>query len=452
MNNEKRKFSLRQKNKMSRRIEDKMNESEYLRAVVAIRNEQQENCIPYLKIIEDCWEMIFEFLTITDIINLSQTCKQMLEMCGYYIRTYFPEIGFIMYENGIVASYPRHIPIREEFYKYITVLEINRITLDSEKTISFFKKNGKKFQSLKTLKLTNTHINNKEIKELMPILKIIENLELRCFYSPEITFTQIANYCPQLKNLRMRGCLNDESIFSDRHLYPNLEHLSFTQYTTFAGEMPELECFLNRHTTLKHFECDWVCLWENREAFMGTALQLDELTIHFSINRLNISLDKFFGILIQLYHEGCYKWLNLTFDLFFHQTYTNTIYKYFPGLTQLITVKKLILFNFSSILINTSFISHLPELEEIQLDMINIKDIETLFTEGKNLKTIKINHIFEKHNINTIDIDLTELNDKRKNSADARRVSLYIPENFYLRLKEKMININLSHIKIKRTQ
>ena len=98
---------------------------------------------PYLKLIADCWEHIYDYLSMKDIISIGQTCKRMNQMSGYYIRENQPHLKFSIREKEIYFDYD--ICIQPDFYPLISKLFISSLS-----DLDFFS-NVKTFDALKIL-------------------------------------------------------------------------------------------------------------------------------------------------------------------------------------------------------------------------------------------------------------------------------------------------------------
>lgn len=89
-----RRFSLRLKNKIGRK-EEKLTQSSFIRNVILIRKDQAENSVPCFKLNDNCWDSIFDNLSMRRILNISKTCVEMERIVGNYVHDFFPLIQFL---------------------------------------------------------------------------------------------------------------------------------------------------------------------------------------------------------------------------------------------------------------------------------------------------------------------------------------------------------------------
>lgn len=86
--------SLRLERKRKIKSEKKLEHKKFINCVISRKNEQIINSIPFRRLIDDCWEYTFNFLSICDILRLSQTCERMELLCGDYLNRCFPNIEY----------------------------------------------------------------------------------------------------------------------------------------------------------------------------------------------------------------------------------------------------------------------------------------------------------------------------------------------------------------------
>lgn len=59
---------------------------------------------PALKLIVDCWEEIFEYLSFKDIhLSFSGTCKAMHKLAGHYFNEFYPEVSYQLMNRGEIS-------------------------------------------------------------------------------------------------------------------------------------------------------------------------------------------------------------------------------------------------------------------------------------------------------------------------------------------------------------
>lgn len=411
-------------------------------AAAAAKNDSKEKPPPYLKVIADCWEHVFDYLSFEDILNTGQTCKRMNQMAGYYVREYYPQLNFELIENEIRF---KDVCLQVDFYPFITQLHISR---DSE--LDFFS-NAKTFDALKKIVFVDNELNRTQIIGMQNVLKNVEVIELSSCKIASNAYEQIANYCPKLKQMKVNGDKISNAAFSN--YYPALERLELSKM--HCKRLDKLKIFFEQHTNLKQFEIDYRFLWTNRDVLNQTNIQLDLLRVDYNRFDRTVPFEQFIDLLKTLYERGFYKALQLPFvvgpDAIDHEHLTNVLSSLpalerlsllrFPffDLKSLANLKELNVFGSFGYTINIETLAKcLPKLEQLTLGVVNTNDLILPFIRhSKRLKTIKIG------STNDFVLDLFPLNQERKKLENACQISIYVLHKSYLPTKWKSHNFNL---------
>lgn len=408
---------------------------------------------PYLKLIADCWENIFDYLPLKDIISIGQTCIRMQKMTGYYLREYFPEILCTLDGKTAQIMYSDRFHLQTELYQYIGKLCIDG-NLD-------YYLSANTFSSINTLILSSVELSKIQIEYIKHLLTMVENVHLKyCAVEAEF-FEQLINLCPKLKSLHIQCCRMSEdalhTLFAQN--YASLEYLQYQPLPRKAAtQINGLQQFLENHPNLKHFEIDYRFLWANREILNETNVQLNLLTIRFPPTNNNILYVYFVDLLKTLYERGFYKTLNLSFDYgdtevnfesLSNATSTlpalemlNTPTDSIIDLSRLINLKELEIRSYDSGTLIENIARNLKKLKRLTFYTASIDDILPFIRHSKRLKTINVYNL--RHNV----LDLFTLNEERKKLDDASPISICVLENVYLPTKWKVGNLHLSLVKI----
>lgn len=291
-----------------------MNQSELDRIIVAgptdddeaANDGPQENPPPYLKLIADCWDYIFDYLSFGDIIVMSQTCKRMNQMVRHHICEYHPQLGYKLNVREIQLPYYPRSCVRPDFYQFISKLYI-----DSRSELEFFQNvDQNTFALLKTLSFSLSRLTVTQFRYTRNVFKNIETIQLmNCRISGNI-FEQFANYCQNLKCLKVHNCdvkdADYNALFSQRYL--TLEKLCWSHYNPkfVNARIGELKIFFAKHSSLQELEIHWRFILANRDVLNQTNIRLDRLII-----RINGDIGQIIEFLKTLYARGFYKTLDL---------------------------------------------------------------------------------------------------------------------------------------------
>ena len=429
-----------------------MNQSNEHRIIVAdaAAAAPQKSPPACFKLLNDCWDQIFEYFTLTDIYTMGQTCKRMHQIVGNYIRVYLTQHCFEFKDGRVTAEYPYDFDVPTGFYQFIKKLEI-QVELN-------FSLDPNLFCSLDTLYFRNFKLTDIQLEYTQNVLKNVERIRLNNCIIYIDTLLNLANYCPKLKHLEIFRC--DVDRFVPLQYYPALETLEL-QLWRGNIQFTNLKVFLETHSNLKYFECDFRLLWANQDSLCKSNLQLNVLTVHFHPIFYDKRKYAFFDFLQQLYARGFYKRLHLHFGrqtMYFDVDNLSDTFSTLPGLEKLITerdlnidlfrltnLKELHLWESSNFSSDWEVVAkNLKYLKCLSFFIASIDDILPFVCYSKSLKEIRI------FILGNMDVDLFTLNEERKKLTNACPIVIYLRENVYMSTKLKSKNAKLSHVEIMR--
>lgn len=416
---------------------------------------------PYTKMIDDCWEYIFDYLSFKDIIVMGHTCKRLNQMAGYYIREYHPQLQFQLTGREVQFPTPHSFEfhLHTDFYQYVS-----KLYLWENNQLDFFR--GKnKLDSLKILIFENCHLTEGQIIYMKTILKHLETIHLINCNIGENIFTHLSNYCSELKYLNVSSCkFDDINIFNTLFLsrFPKLERLQFRPMLKNSFEQIDgIKTFFKNHSkTLKCFETNLDFLWTHRYSIDETTIQLDLLSIHFDKWYVNTPIDKVVEYLTTLQLRDFFKSLQLSFRRGINidtQTVTNAISilptleslslnsDSFVDIKRLTNLKELHIENLCSRENMEIMAKSLPKLERLTFNCCLVDSVMAFVRHSMNLKTIRIGDLRDFRTL-----DLIAMNQERKKLANACRISIFVCDQVYVHEKSKRPNLNLSHVKMVR--
>lgn len=199
----------------------------------------------------DCFEYVFEWLSLSDLLKFRRTCKRMKAVVDYYIK----------------LNYPRILSSRMISFKF------DRLQLDC-------------FQWIKCLQLNNRLLDT-TANSIKHVLNQLESLELTDVKMQGDAYETFLKFCPNLKHLCVAtrkypiiGTGNDWLL----HQYPKLEYFHIKVYRPHELEQPlrcpELLQFFQQNPNVRTFgACDSFLLM-NRDVLLGSHIKLDRLDIN----------------------------------------------------------------------------------------------------------------------------------------------------------------------------
>lgn len=397
---------------------------------------------PIFKLNVDCFEELFDYLSLEDLHAFGQTCKIMQQLTGYYFRLTYPGARVNCTRDGI----------------YCNVVQINGFS-DFIENITFcydcsqFAK-SKEFKSLKKICFDYIQFDDKIIACIKKFLCKIEIVELNYCSIGLDFYGKFLRYCTKMKRLCMEHCDTHAEMGIDWLLqqYSTLEKFIFT----FADgnnvhEIDELTIFFKRNLTIQHFATDQHFLRENRQTILSSNVKLDTLAIlHYYED------DDIDDLLNEFRERDVYKRL--------HQ------YVFNDGVDQLVptfTAEKLAYFELQMHVTSSPFVNlkefcpgFISDNRIVETLANSLVDLELIYFKEAYPNQVlafirhsrKLSHIGIKiiHRMKKNCLDLGSWNKEREKLPRARKVTIYVDEKVFLATKQATQNNNYKLIDIKR--
>lgn len=412
----------------------------------------------------DCFDEIFEYLSLKDLRSIGQTCKTMQTIAGEYYKRNYKSAEKFSADNGVYTVYTDNNGVTTERIE-TTVFNgfMNYISHYYEKIepLRYLELYSNKFTSLNHIYLVCLELNATKIQCLQKILPKLEIVQLRQCTMDGDFYEDFLKFCENLKQIYIQDDLGD--ILDENgnpwllRSYPSLEHLQLTPRYSF--QINELRTFFQQNKKIRSFSTSLRCFWENRNELMTSNEQLDvfELLILDKFHRLLINMQSVYNFLNKLHARGFFKRLHL---------YVKRVDKtYSEELALLDGLEKLSIVQFSEF----NGLSTMVNLKEFAVERnIGMKDIEILAKSLMNLESLSIGSVkcmdilpFIQNlvklkkiraNFHESVLDLRALNNEREKLSGGKKVTIYVPDNVFLTTKwsTEHGNTNLEFIEMKR--
>ncbi|XP_031635386.1 uncharacterized protein LOC116348505 isoform X2 [Contarinia nasturtii] len=410
------------------------------RAVVAVNGEQQLADIFKLNI--DCFEEVFDYLSLKDFTAMGQTCKRMQRIAGHCFQLNYGAEQAEFWKDGVFFDGVR-IDCFNNFLQNVYLTNYG----DDEDGEDEFDNSGvenathnhmigfvtelKQSRSIKSFEI-NGRLTMDWINEMQVLLSKAESVKIYGYDENENELDALTTACSNITYLSLDGQLSQVNEYKWMHrIYQALEHFELDLKS--SQETPALITFFELNTTIKQFSVDAKLLWQNRELFKNSNIKFDTLEI---IHERNVDFHLFCRLLNELYEFGFYK--KLYFDDSFG-TNQGTI-------DQLATVKGLVKFQ-AAFKMFSAKVGALRNLEEASSD-----DILPFICHAEKVNKIKVEQLCSGSHFDQIDkiLDLMTLNKKREKLVGARKIMIYVSEDVYLATKWAMKQTDFKLIEMKR--
>lgn len=412
----------------------------------------------------DCFEAIFDYLSLKDLHSFGQTCQAMQQTAGDYFHRNFKSAEKFSANDGIYTVYSNNEGVSNErtqtsgFNQFINYISHY---YEEMEPLHYIRSHSDEFTAIDRIYLVCLVISSTKIDCLQKILPKITVVQLRqCTLMGD--FRDFLDHFKHLKRLYVQ---DDFDIIDESgnpwllRQYPTLELLQLTLRYPFR--ISELSTFFEQNPNVRNFSTGSRSLWENRHDLLQCKAKLEWLEIQMLDNfyRTLIDIRLICELLNQLYERGFYMRLHLFVK--------RVDQKSSEQLTSVHGLERLSIRQFSESF-SLPQLSHLKELTI--LDGSNAKDMDILAENLVNLErvilqnasvrdilpfichSVKLNKVKFVPNTNETILKLATLNEKREKLTGARKVTIYVPDNIFLATKWKTNNgvTNLNMIEIKR--
>lgn len=362
----------------------------------------------------DCFEELFEWLSLADLRALRQTCKRLQQVVDYYININYPLVF-------------KRLPIRDYHLDYLC------------------RNPSSGFEFLDHIDFLTSTLTKVQIEHIKYMLNRIKSINIESIQIEGDFYTTFLQFCQSLKYLSISKFRYGKIIGSGNEWllrnYPTLEHvILLSSCLHFDSETPEMATFFQLNPQIMSFTTTFDFIWANRHWLSDSEFKLDQLNITGSCNA-TVTVDSISNLLHELYHQGFYKHLHVSVSWIEEQDDFDQIIS-LNGLEKLslksisvrITpphneqLKELNIYAYEYF--EDLQVYNLIGLEQIYIAFAPIDDIMPFIRYCAKLKQIIINHLevrssnFCKNGI----INSAALNVVRNKLPGARKIAVYVNE------------------------
>lgn len=407
----------------------------------------------FVKVNVDCWHKIFDYLSLRDILAISQTCQRMRQIGGAYFCENFHgtdcRLSPYISSPSIPSSAKGKPEIkleRDDFLRFVDTLLFYYRMEDLRRYSS-----ENVLGSLTTLQLYNVVLNENESHGCENALKNIATILLADCTIGDNFANEFLKACPKLKSLQMRG-VNFKQLGLFRHKYPGLEHFEITFY---IGTVP-LASFLEQNPGIKSLQIRGKDL--EQISLDTSTIRLDCLNIYTDISERGAV--KLANRLKTAHERGHYKRLHLHVQI-------SGITEFETFITAMRSFSPFEAFDTGIFTRNICRLIHLKELhisiysnretglEAIAKNLINLERLWIWGTVDCLLPFFrcskKLGMVINNNNSKSA-LNLFNLNELRQMGGMHSKILIGVSEDIYLETKWKAKNVNYNLVEITRAE
>lgn len=431
----------------------------------------------------DCYEELFEYLSLGDLISVGKTCKFLQRIAGYILQLNYKNIGCLAVGKKIfIYDAFRKIDYTnvEHLYGFITTISIDPANTKSymnkyDKYASHGKKEKiladlSKFRRLRKIVFILWDFYKSDMEANKVIFSKVESLHIcggaripkGCFHENVLTFF------PNLKRLEILGLLSRYRTWL-KQTYPTLQSFGIFPSLDIKSCL-EIPIFLELNPNIRTFETSSRYIWEYRDSLLTANVKLDNLLIQDS----RVDIGTICGLLNELHERGFYKRLHFHYYDGIHRCsypFSQQKIDQLASLEALVTLhldcerknitlsalknlEELYVDNSKYITDLSATATNLRNLKEIYFYQTSFDDIRTFIHRSMGLRKITLHkptysyYVYRYSDYEPIDI--VTLNIDRMKLPNAMKTTIYVEDGMFLAIKWAHKETDLSLIRLKR--
>lgn len=423
-----------------------------------------------LKLDNDCFKVIFDYLLLKDLIALGQTCQRLNRYVAEYIFQRSDSMANVRWEYGQGVCIGNEVKVKQ-FNPFI-----QQIRLWGDDSMQQWLTIQPNFAQLRRIEFARVNVCQSNLEKFKDILNGVEFVGITDCKLNRNFHEMIRILCPNVKRLRLSQLCHSENSIANatpndclKGKYSTLEYLELDTIESNCID-DGLTSFLELNPTIRNLSIRTNLLHTNAPSLIDSSVKLDNLAIvntYFSFD------SAFHQLLRELHRRNVYKRLKLYFV--FEESLNqndidqlaalNAVVKLSISFTCFMEPLKLSNLNtleglmcigrkneVNKIIDWSDLPKNLTKLERITFWFASTDDILSFIRHAKKLTTIKIETLQSGHHFNRENavIDVAALNKERKQLNDAEKVTIFVEETIYLATKWALNGCNFSHIKINR--
>lgn len=403
----------------------------------------------------DCFEELFDYLSLNDLSNLGKSSKWMQRVAGYCFRLNY-SAAEAKWEDELI-----HIRSGDNWsFGTIFAPHINKLNFEFDLDLQSFLTVKPNCPRIKHIEFVNLDLSQAQMGRMKEIFDRVEVLKISACEIEGDFHANILALCPNLRRLSVgsyTGEIGDDSNWL-LQTYPKLDFFELQPLDYRA--ISELKTFLELNPTIRKLRISAQCLWKNRHSLLKAKVTLDDL----EIVEIDIESDNFLHLLNELREQNFYQRLSVSW-WYFDQEAANR-------LTILKALVTLYAFNSEHIHLDLPVLANIEELyfykcnetnlvdlakdltklKRIVLTIATFDDIRMLMGRNRSLQKLKVEKIENGTHFSNNILNLAALNAEREKLGVAQKVQIYVNEEIYLATKWSIKLEEFRLVGIKRTQ
>lgn len=256
----------------SRKKQKLMSSEDHTEKVVAGPSNEESSPKIFMLTVE-CFDQLFEYLSIKDLHSLGCACKKLQQLAGTYFAQNYSATAKFCQADGIYTVHSSENIFPDErirtsgFNQFMPFITFSSNELQP---FQYFQSHITEFKSTNHIYLLNLNITRENVAFLEKVLPQIGIVEMKNCDTDGNLYELMLKYCEKLKRIYVNNSKSYEGLLQN---YPVLEHLELMLKN--KNPLDELSSFFERNPQIQRFSTGMNFLWSNRNELLKSPVKLD---------------------------------------------------------------------------------------------------------------------------------------------------------------------------------
>lgn len=402
------------------------NQQEMIGTIIKAVSSKEHSAPPQIfKLNVDCFEHLFEWLSFSQLLAFRRTCKRMKQVVDYFTALNYPA-------------------------KFL------RLSIFGQRSLEFSRRQPNFFEWIKHLYISSWELTETQIASIEYILNGLETLKLSRVEIDGDFYEVLLKYCPRLKYLGMGSHTLPKSIIGTgnqwlHRRYPTLQHFEMENMAKLDDEplkCSELLTFFTQNSNIRIFSTNSAFLWKIGHKMLSSNIKFERLDIFYQCS-FQYDFNAICNLANEMCEHGVFERLHLIKSNYLSlqdaQQFTTLCnleklhLHSIPNNIEMPAMENIkalsITFGYTAADVLKLIAQNFINLQRIEIQFADLQNIVPFICHAPKLREICVRKLYASVGGELKISDFEALHRERKKLHRACKVTIYIEEAIFLKLK-----------------
>lgn len=399
------------------------NQQEIIKGVLSKETSSSSSPPQIFQLNVDCFEHILEWLSFSEQLTFRRTCKHMKQVVDYFIA----------------SKYPIFL----------------RLSIFGQRLMEFSRKRPNFFEWTKHLYISSYELTEPQIASIKHILNGLETLKLSRVEIDGDFHEVLLKYCPRLKYLGVGSHTLPETIIGTgnqwlHRRYPTLQHFEIESMVNLncLFECPDLITFFTQNSNIRIFSTNAAYFWRIGHEMLSSNIRFDRLDIFYQ-SSFGYDFDAICNLANELCERGVFQRLHLIKCNYLklqeaqqfstlcnlEKLHLHSIPNDIP-MPAMESIEALsITFGYTASDVLKLIAQNFINLKRMEMQFADLQNIAPFICHAPKVREICVRKLYAGAGGDLKNSDFETLHKERKKLHGACKVTIYVEETVFLKLK-----------------